>query len=111
METYFPNIEETHSTLARERVLNDLRTLARDAENLLQATAGEVGEKAAAARSRLTIALERAKTTCAELQDRTVAAAKAAARKTDAVIREHPYHSIGVAFGLGVLIGVLVVRK
>jgi ElaB/YqjD/DUF883 family membrane-anchored ribosome-binding protein len=27
------------------------------------------------------------------------------------VIRDHPYESIGVAFGLGLLIGVLVARK
>ena len=111
METYFPIIEEAHSALARERVLRELRTLARDAEDLLQTTGGETGGKVTAARSRLTATLERAKATCNELQGRTVAATKAAARKADAVIREHPYHSIGVAFGLGVLIGVLAVRK
>ena len=33
------------------------------------------------------------------------------AKATDKVIREHPYQSIGVAFGIGVLIGVLVTRK
>lgn len=111
METYFPTIEEAQNALARERVLADLRTLVRDAENLLQATAGELGERAAAARSRLTLALERAKRTYNQLQERTVAAAKVAARKADAVVREHPYHSVGMAFGLGLLIGVLVTRK
>ena len=29
----------------------------------------------------------------------------------DVVIRDHPYQSIGIAFGVGVLIGVLVARK
>jgi ElaB/YqjD/DUF883 family membrane-anchored ribosome-binding protein len=33
------------------------------------------------------------------------------ARATDRVIREHPYQSIGVAFGIGLLIGVLVTRR
>ncbi len=33
------------------------------------------------------------------------------AKAADRVIREHPYHTLGVAFGLGVLIGVLVRRR
>jgi len=33
------------------------------------------------------------------------------AKATDKVIREHPYESIGVAFGVGLLIGVLATRK
>ena len=37
--------------------------------------------------------------------------AREGARATDKVIREHPYQSIGLAFGLGLLIGVLVTRK
>jgi ElaB/YqjD/DUF883 family membrane-anchored ribosome-binding protein len=41
------------------------------------------------------------------VQESTVAGAKA----TDRAIREHPYESLGVAFGLGVLIGVLIARR
>jgi ElaB/YqjD/DUF883 family membrane-anchored ribosome-binding protein len=97
--------------MARERVLRDLKTLARDAEDLLKATAGDLGEKAREARARLAGALERAKATCAELQEQTIASAKAAAKEADTVIREHPYEAIGMAFGLGLLIGVLAARK
>ena len=35
----------------------------------------------------------------------------AAAKKADTIIRDHPYESIGVAFGVGLLLGVLVTRK
>jgi ElaB/YqjD/DUF883 family membrane-anchored ribosome-binding protein len=111
METHFANIEEAHSSLARERVLEDLRVLVRDSETLLIATAGDLTEKAQHARARLGAALERAKATCGELHRQTVAAAKAAAKKTDVVVRAHPYESIGVAFGLGLLMGVLVGRR
>jgi len=111
METHFANLEQAQSLIARERVLGDLRTLAHDAEELLKATAGDVGEKGKALRARLADALERAKATCAGLQDQTVASAKAAAKKADTVIRHHPYESIGLAFGLGLLIGVLVTRR
>jgi ElaB/YqjD/DUF883 family membrane-anchored ribosome-binding protein len=78
-----------------------------DAEELLKATAGEAGEKAKELRKRLGVALESAKETCGHLQEKTVEVAKA----TDKVIREHPYESVGVAFGIGLLIGVLVGRR
>jgi len=111
METHFESMEHAQSSLARQRVLADLRALVRDSETLLKATAGDVSEKAKEVRVRLASALERAKCTCDQLQRQAVAAAKAAAKKTDLVIREHPYQSIGVAFGVGLLIGVLLRRK
>lgn len=40
-------------------------------------------------------------------EEKAVERAKAA----DRVIREHPYQTIGVAFGLGLLIGVFVSRR
>src|SRR5512136_2365603 len=98
METHFENIDLPHSSLARQRVLADLRALVRDSETLLKATAGDVSEKAKEVRARLASALERAKCTCDQLQRQAVAAAKAAAKTTDLVIREYPYQSIGVAF-------------
>jgi ElaB/YqjD/DUF883 family membrane-anchored ribosome-binding protein len=111
METNYEAIEQAQSAIARERIRADLENLTRDAENLLKATAGDVSEKAKDARTRVAAALERAKATCVHLQEQTVATAKAAAKKADTVIRDHPYESIGVAFGIGLLIGVLVTRK
>jgi len=95
------------NNVSTERLVTDLKTVAHDAEDLLKASAGEVTEKAREARARLGAALERAKEACGRLEEKAVAGAKA----TDKVIREHPYQSIGVAFGIGVLIGVLVARK
>ena len=111
METHFENLLQAHSVMARERVLRDLKTLARDAEVLLKATAGDLNEKTKVARAHLTGVLERAKKTGAELQELTVASAKSGAKRADAVIRDHPYEAIGVAFGLGMLVGVLVTRR
>jgi ElaB/YqjD/DUF883 family membrane-anchored ribosome-binding protein len=58
-------------------------------------------------RSRLSSALAAAKETCQRVEEKAVAGAKVA----DKTIREHPYESIGVAFGVGLLIGVLVGRR
>ena len=111
METNYEAIEQAHSAISRERVLTDLKNLTRDAEDLVKATAGDVSEKAREARTRISAALERARATCTQLQEQTVAKAKAAAQKADTVIRDHPYESIGVAFGVGLLLGVVVGRK
>jgi ElaB/YqjD/DUF883 family membrane-anchored ribosome-binding protein len=92
---------------ANRRLASDLKSLVRDAEELMKATAGQAGEKVSEMRSRLAAALESAKDTCHRLEEKTVAAAKAA----DQTIREHPYESLGIAFGVGLLVGVLVARK
>ena len=92
---------------ANQKLSSDLKVVMRDAEDLLKATAGEAGEKVKEVRGRLATALQSAKVTCEKFQDKTVEAAKA----TDLVIREHPYESLGVAFGVGLLIGVLVGRR
>jgi ElaB/YqjD/DUF883 family membrane-anchored ribosome-binding protein len=92
---------------ANERLAGDLKALMRDAGELLKATAGQAGEKVTELRSRLAAAIESGKATCHRLEEKTVAAAKV----TDRTIREHPYESIGIAFGVGLLVGVLVGRK
>ena len=90
-----------------EKLITDVKVLSRDAEAILHATAGSAGEKMGEIRNRLSTALDSAKATCHRLEEKAVAGAKAA----DKTIREHPYESIGVAFGVGLLIGVLVGRR
>lgn len=90
-----------------EKLVTDLKVLSHDAEAVLQATAGQAGEKMADLRARLATTLESAKATYRRLEGKTIAGAKVA----DKTIREHPYESIGVAFGVGLLIGVLVGRR
>ena len=107
METHFDVMEESRGEVSREKVKEDLRALVRDAEEMLKATAGDLSEKAQSARGRLSDAIERAKATCHRLEEKTIAAAKA----TDKVIRDHPYESIGIALGVGMLIGILASRR
>jgi len=93
--------------ISTDKLVTDLKAVAHDTEELLKASAGEVSDKAREARARLSAALERAKDSCERLQEKAVESAKAA----DKVVREHPYQSIGIAFGVGLLIGVLVTRR
>jgi|NGEPerStandDraft_6_1074524.scaffolds.fasta_scaffold125644_1 ElaB/YqjD/DUF883 family membrane-anchored ribosome-binding protein len=86
---------------------NDLGSLAEDARALMAATADVAGEKVAEARKRLAAALENAKDIAARVRDKAVEGAKAA----DQVVRDNPYQAIGIAFGVGALIGYLAMRR
>lgn len=90
-----------------EKLLQDLKAVVRDGEALLKAGAHDLSERAKAAREKLAAALEGAKETRIKLEER----ARAGVKATDRLVREHPYESIGVAFGIGLLIGVLLNRK
>ncbi len=90
-----------------EKLLRDLKAVVRDGEELLKAGARDLSERGSAARESLATALEVAKDTQRRLQQRAVSSAKA----TDRLIREHPYESVGIAFGIGMLAGILCNRR
>jgi ElaB/YqjD/DUF883 family membrane-anchored ribosome-binding protein len=90
-----------------ERLLRDLQNVVRDGEDLLRAGVQDLSEKGVAARERLAAALEVAKETRRRLEERAVASAKA----TDKLVREYPYQSLGAAFGIGLILGVLANRR
>lgn len=96
---------------ARERVMDDLRSLAGDAEELLRATADDVSETASQTRERLAKAIENAKATYADLQTKGVKKAKQAMETTDEAIRTHPYESVAVAFVVGLAAGAIFTRS
>jgi ElaB/YqjD/DUF883 family membrane-anchored ribosome-binding protein len=90
-----------------ERLLQDLKAVVHDGEALLKAGAEQLSERGIAARERLTAALQVAKETRRKLEQRAVEGA----RQTDHVIREHPYQSVGIAFGFGLLLGIIINRR
>jgi len=90
-----------------EKLLQDLKEVVRDGEELLRAGAEDLGERGAAAKEKLAAALEVAKETQRRLQERAIEGAKAA----DNFIRTNPYQAIGVAFGVGMLLGLLASRR
>ncbi len=92
---------------ANERLVGDLKAVARDAEQLVKATAVQAGERMYDAKRRLGVVFDSARATYGKLQDKTASAAKA----TDRCVRGHPYQTIGVALGLGMLLGFFLRRK
>jgi ElaB/YqjD/DUF883 family membrane-anchored ribosome-binding protein len=85
---------------------DEMNRLAEDAIALMEATADVAGEKVAEARTRLAATLENAKELAGHVRDKAVEGAKAA----DEAVRDNPYQAIGLAFGVGVLVGYLAMR-
>ena len=90
-----------------QAISNDMGQLAEDASALMAATADVAGEKVGEARKRLAAALESGKEIAGRVRDKAVEGAKAA----DEAVREHPYQAIGIALGVGAVIGFLVARR
>jgi len=87
-------MENTHN------LMDDLRAVIADAEELLRATADQAGPRVQEARARAEESLRAARE-----------GLEGAGRKLDAQVREHPWAAVGVAAGIGLLLGILLSRK
>jgi ElaB/YqjD/DUF883 family membrane-anchored ribosome-binding protein len=99
------------TTVARDQLVDDMRAVIADTEELLKATAGATGEKLGEVRARAESRLREARSRLAELDDAVVARAKEAARAADGYVHEHPWGAVGIAAVAGILVGVLISRR
>lgn len=91
----------------RELVEN-LREMIDEAEHMIVQTAShQMDETVEELREQLQERLDRLKATYQGAEDRVISAATAA----DQSIRQNPYQSLGIAAGVGVIIGLLLNRK
>lgn len=70
-----------------------------------------IKERLEAARQQLTDVYGRTRAQIADVYDRARTNVVAGARYTDETIRSHPYQSLAVALGVGVLLGALIGRR
>ena len=96
---------------SQEKLVTDIKAVISDAEEMLSATADQAGEKIASLRARVQLRLQDAKARLVEAEAILVAKTKAAAQATDAYVHESPWTAIGVAAGVGVLVGLIASRR
>ena len=97
--------------VSREKLASDMRIVIADAEELLRATAGQMGEKAVVARERIQESLRVAKDKLARAEEAVIDKTKAAARATDDYVHDHPWGAVGIAAAVGLVIGMLISRR
>jgi ElaB/YqjD/DUF883 family membrane-anchored ribosome-binding protein len=104
-------MSQLSNEVTKEQLIADFNVVVADAEALLKATANQGGEKLAEVRARAEESLKVAKARLLEAQDALIAKTREAARATDEYVHEKPWHAVGVAAGIGLLIGFLLGRR
>ena len=99
------------STVTRDKLVQDFKIVAADFEELLRATASQAGEKIAAVRERAQDSLHQIKNKLAEAEDAVILKAKQTAHVTDEYVHENPWRAVGIAAGVGLVIGLLIGRR
>lgn len=101
----------TNPQVTTDQLLEDLRAVVQDAESLLRATAGQVGDRVQEARTQAEASVRQARERIGELERTVAGQAKAAAREADRYVRDNPWQALGIAAGVAFLAGMLVARK
>jgi ElaB/YqjD/DUF883 family membrane-anchored ribosome-binding protein len=101
----------TETAVAKEKLIKDFKAVVTDTEELLKATASQTGEKVAAARAKVEESLAATKKRLTDLEQGLIEKTKEAARATDELVREHPWQAVGIAAGVGFLLGMLTCRR
>lgn len=97
--------------VTKEKLIEDLKLVAQDVEELLKATANQTGEKIATARARAEESLRSAQSRLADASEEVSARARAAAGATDDFVHDNPWQAIGIAAGVAFLLGCLIARR
>jgi ElaB/YqjD/DUF883 family membrane-anchored ribosome-binding protein len=96
--------------ISKEKLMQDLQLVVSDAEELLRATAGQAGEKVSAARERIQDSLSTARARLADAEEAMLEKTRQAARATDEYVHENPWRAVGIAAGVGLVVGMLISR-
>lgn len=94
-----------------EELLAEFQALVADTEKLLQTSADLAGEEADRLRDQLRNGLHRARERIDATQQNVREHGKAAVDATEDYLGEHPWQAVGLAAGVGFLLGLLVGRR
>lgn len=93
------------------KLLETLQSVVRDAEALLQATASQTGERIDAIRGRAEETLHQARKRLGDIEEEAIQGVREATEATHDYVRKNPWQSLGIAAGVGLLIGLLLRRR
>lgn len=99
------------SDASTDRLMADLKRVVADAESLLSRGADAADEGGHELRVKLQARLREAQDKLGDLQDLTLARARAAGKAADQYVHDNPWSSIGAAAAVGLLVGVLLGRR
>ena len=101
----------TQAKTAQELLKEDFQTLVSDTERLLDHTATLAGDQADELRNQIHETLLRARETLKLTEDSMRERGQAAVAATEEYVQANPWQSVGIAAGVGFLIGLLATRR
>ncbi len=96
---------------SQEKLVADIRAVIADAEEILKATADQTGERIANLRARIQDRLLDARIRLSNAEEILVERTRAAARAADDFVHDRPWQAVGIAAGVGFLVGVILGRR
>ncbi|MCF8179309.1 MAG: DUF883 family protein [Sulfuritalea sp.] len=99
------------SDVTKDKLISDVKLVIADTEELLRATAGQTGDKIAELRAKTQDRLAAAKIKMADAEAALMDKAKQVGRATDDYVHDNPWRSVGIAAGVGVIVGLLIGRR
>lgn len=99
------------TTAQKDKLMADLKQVMIDAEALLAATSDDASAGMAQLRERVADTLLKAKDGLLDAQEAVSERARAAAKATDHYVHDHPWKAVGIAAGVGLLLGMLISRR
>ena len=95
----------------RERLLDDLKMVIRDAENLLRGTRQHAGEGFQSARARLESTMGNARSGLTSLEESVATTARDALELADEYVQSRPWQAVGIGALAGLVAGVWLARR
>jgi ElaB/YqjD/DUF883 family membrane-anchored ribosome-binding protein len=97
--------------VSTEKLMRDLRVVVADAEELLKATAAMTGERVDKVRAKAEESVRGARARLQEMGDSAQMQAREAAREVEQQVRDNPWTAVGIAAGVGLVLGILLGRR
>jgi ElaB/YqjD/DUF883 family membrane-anchored ribosome-binding protein len=96
---------------SRQKLAGDFRNVVTDVEELLKATAGQTSGQVLSARDRVAESMKQMRIELENAEHAAIAKAKQAAAEVNHYAHENPWQAVGIAAGIGFLLGVVVTRR
>lgn len=111
MNTNKNSINHASISDSKEKLMDDLRLVVADTEELLRATANQAGEGAAVARARIQENLQVVKGRMASAEDALIERTRDAAKEADRYVHDNPWQAVGVSACIGAIVGMLISKR
>ena len=102
-KTSTPTAEEQ----IKDQAFSELSALIEESEKLLKSSASLVGEDAETLREQIALKLQQARDSVTRVRDRTLPAVEA----TETYIGGHPWQTVAISAGFGLVVGLLLGRR